>query len=602
MRTNLIVTSVAALCLASAVSAQTFQTLPTGFTAAEGNSNNIYPWGTTTIRVQHCYDSSYITSSGPILIQKLRWRGDGSTSTWTGGTFPSAKISISSATADYSALSTTFANNHGADLAVVFNGTVTVKAGGGSTPQKNWYIEVTLATPFKYDPNAGKDLLVDVQLNTLTGSTFRSDAVSGSAYKCSRVYNTGSATATTGNFGNNYGIIMGIDWIPAKGLFSNFTADKQSGPGPLTVQFKDTTFSSAGPVKSWAWDFDGDSKIDSNLQNPKFTYPKTGWDATYDVTLTTTDGVNPASKLTKKGFIIVDPSDAYATSFGTGSSNKPLPVPIEVSAYSSIYSAAAGIRGFYFVAPTTFIITGFEAPNDYTTKEPMQTIVCYVIAKGPTGSYAATAADVKFFGTGKSGIVMKPTSPIVVNKGDWVGVLGACHGTTATAPFRNSYGAGSYKSSVLGQSITLNRLWMNADARTNKGVGTINPSTGSLARVFIHVAGNTAVPTMDTIGRPQLGLSAKLDLVGRVPGAQGGVVLMSSGRLPAPVPTMFGNLLITPSIAATFSVPTGTGQLTLPIPNDNKLKGVMPVFQALVFNITTNTYGMSNGVEWFLGK
>jgi len=32
------------------------------------------------------------------------------------------------------------------------------------------------------------------------------------------------------------------------------------------------------------------------------------------------------------------------------------------------------------------------------------------------------------------------------------------------------------------------------------------------------------------------------------------------------------------------------------------LKGVKLNFQALIFNLTTNTFGMSNGIEWFLGK
>jgi len=230
-----------------------------------------------------------------------------------------------------------------------------------------------------------------------------------------------------------------ICYTLGKGLFSDFSADKTSGPGPLTVQFKDTTYtSSAGGVKTWSWDFNGDNKPDSTVQNPKWTFPKTTWDATYDVTLTTTDGVNPSSKVTKKAFITVDPSDAYAVNYGTGSSNKPLPVPIEVSKNSSFYSSATGIRGFYFVAPTTFVINGFEAPNDYSPKEPMQTVMCYVLAKAPSGAYAAKAADIKFFGTAKANQVLKPAKPIVVTKGQWVGVLGACHGTAATSSFHSS--------------------------------------------------------------------------------------------------------------------------------------------------------------------
>ena len=47
-----------------------------------------------------------------------------------------------------------------------------------------------------------------------------------------------------------------------------------------------------------------------------------------------------------------------------------------------------------------------------------------------------------------------------VQPGDWVGILGACHGTAATSSHRNSYGTGSHKTTVLGQPITLSRCLM----------------------------------------------------------------------------------------------------------------------------------------------
>lgn len=155
----------------------------------------------------------------------------------------------------------------------------------------------------------------------------------------------------------------------------------------------------------------------------------------------------------------------------------------------------------------------------------------------------------------------------------------------------------------MGMPITLTRVVMQVDHKGNKGAGPISSNgTASIARVFIHVAGNNSVPTMDTIGNPVLGQSATLDVVGRVPDAQGGVVFLSAGRLPAPVPTQFGNLLVVPSSAATVMVPNGTGKLPLPIPADKSLTGVKLDWQALIFNLTTNTYGMTNGTEWFLGK
>ena len=36
--------------------------------------------------------------------------------------------------------------------------------------------------------------------------------------------------------------------------------------------------------------------------------------------------------------------------------------------------------------------------------------------------------------------------------------------------------------------------------------------------------------------------------------------------------------------------------------NDNKLKGFVLDLQTLVFDLTSNTFGMTNGSEWFLGR
>lgn len=301
----------AALGLSLSVAAQTVQTVPVGFTATECNSSTSYPWNTTTLRVQMCYDSTHINSPGPVIIQRLRWRANGSTTaTWTGRTYTGCVIKLSSCQNDWSALSATAASNTGADVKTVFSGNVVVKpqTTAGGSPNA-WYVDVTLTTPFLYDPSAGKDLLVDVGVNNITGGTSYSvDGPSGTQYKCSRRYDTTSATATTLNSSNSsFAPVMEVTWIPAKGLYSDFSASPTIGSGPLKVQFTDRTFTSNPPVKTWAWDFDGDNKIDSTLQNPVHTYPSINKTAQYSVTLTTTDGTNPASKKTKTNFITVDP-------------------------------------------------------------------------------------------------------------------------------------------------------------------------------------------------------------------------------------------------------------------------------------------------------
>jgi hypothetical protein len=594
--------------LTPAVTAQTVQTFPNTLPATY--AGNSWPFNNTTtagFRTQFIYDGSNISAKYPVLIQRVRMRRSSLTATNT-GLLNGVTISLSTSPVAWNALTTTFANHVGKDAKVVFKGNLVCNATA-------WYVDIKLTTPFLYDPTKG-GLCFDFVRgptpaagNTYPGSGGYSRGTATAPFKANRIW--GAPTSATGSLDsgttvtNGYANTAEITWIPAAGLYSSFSSDKTFGPGPLTVQFRDTTYSSAGPVKSWAWDLDGDNKVDSTLQNPKFTYPKTGFDAQYDVTLTTADGTHPASKVTMTKYITVDPSTPTAVDFGLGSSNKPLPSHIALPKNSSIYSASAGIRGFHFVSPTTFVITGFQAPNEYTTKEPNQTVICYVRATAPTGAYTAVAADVKFFGTGSASAILKPTKPIIVQKGEWVGVFGACHGTAAASLLRNAYAPGAFKTDVLGQAFTIERMWMNADPRANKGIGTINPTTGTIARVKVYVANHKTtpptVPSMTSIGLPKLGTTPSLDMAPNF-SAQGGVVFMSAGRLPVPVPTMFGNLLINPGVVASFFVPTGAGQLPLPIPNASVLTGVTVDWQGLAFDLASNTFGMTNGTEWYIGK
>jgi PKD repeat protein len=73
-------------------------------------------------------------------------------------------------------------------------------------------------------------------------------------------------------------------------LFARFrTGSTTTGLSPLTVDFIDL---SHGEITSWEWDFDNDGNIDSNEQNPTFTFNESG---SYDVKLTVSDGTNTSS-------------------------------------------------------------------------------------------------------------------------------------------------------------------------------------------------------------------------------------------------------------------------------------------------------------------
>ena len=109
-----------------ALSAQHTHVIPNGTANIPGSTSNNFPWGTSGstsagIRALACYDSANFTDASidyPITITRLRWRANDATTAWGGGSYSQATVSLSTAAVDYSAVSTTWATNHGPDLTV----------------------------------------------------------------------------------------------------------------------------------------------------------------------------------------------------------------------------------------------------------------------------------------------------------------------------------------------------------------------------------------------------------------------------------------------------------------------------------------------------
>lgn len=91
--------------------------------------------------------------------------------------------------------------------------------------------------------------------------------------------------------------------LPEDYLLAGFNADKHDGPTPLVVQFTDYSLSDPDhPVQSWEWDFNSDGIIDSDLQNPSWSFNDFG---EHDITLITTHDIF-SDTLTKGEFITVN--------------------------------------------------------------------------------------------------------------------------------------------------------------------------------------------------------------------------------------------------------------------------------------------------------
>ena len=81
-------------------------------------------------------------------------------------------------------------------------------------------------------------------------------------------------------------------------ILADFEADQTEVPVGTAIQFSDL---SSGSPTSWEWDFDNDSTIDSNEQNPSYSYNKTGF---YSVSLTVGNGT-ASDTITKTDYIFV---------------------------------------------------------------------------------------------------------------------------------------------------------------------------------------------------------------------------------------------------------------------------------------------------------
>jgi len=89
-------------------------------------------------------------------------------------------------------------------------------------------------------------------------------------------------------------------------LIANFTATPTSGEAPLHVQFNDTSIAENTTITSWQWDFDHDGSIDSEEQNPTWTYTTPG---NYTVSLTISNG-HISDTMIKDHYITVLPGES----------------------------------------------------------------------------------------------------------------------------------------------------------------------------------------------------------------------------------------------------------------------------------------------------
>jgi hypothetical protein len=158
---------------------------------------------------------------------------------------------------------------------------------------------------------------------------------------------------------------------------------------------------------------------------------------------------------------------------------------MDVGTQTSTYSPDS--RGFWFTAPSDFVITGLRVPTDITGD---QTIEVIRFTNGAPPLYASTTNDFVSLGywQGVSGTGVIPAN-IIVHTGDMIGIVGVRGSTT-------SYNSAPYSTSIDGNAVSLYRLGMQYDLSTQQLHDVFSSASSYIGRVEMYYrAGDASTVT-----------------------------------------------------------------------------------------------------------
>jgi hypothetical protein len=196
--------------------------VPNEWSSTFGDAGNLFPlFSSKPIRYQQVFDTAQFSRLNPGggLINRIAFRGHGPGTPFT-GTVAQLQVNLSTTGKTPDGLSSTFADNVGADDTQVFSGPFQTAVTFTGDPT-NFEVVINFTTPFYYDPAKG-NLLLDVR-NTQGGTEVppndqQLDGTSANSDSVSRVYNYGDVTATAA------GQTGGTDEKDSYGLITHFNA------------------------------------------------------------------------------------------------------------------------------------------------------------------------------------------------------------------------------------------------------------------------------------------------------------------------------------------------------------------------------------------
>ncbi|MHC4841509.1 MAG: putative Ig domain-containing protein, partial [Planctomycetota bacterium] len=354
------------LCVLTSGTLLAQQTVTLGDVVGTNNSWPFnYPSGTG--RYHTAYSAAELGMTGGATISEIRIHG----SNVTPGTY-GLTLNLGYTPYATNALTGTWANNYSTGSQQTVLGPVSY------TPSKltgNWYTFV-FSTPFQYDGTS--TLLVDWIITSRTGSGFTvsSSTPQSPLLTRARVYNSSSATATTGSVSTTTGN-MGITFLYTQGLVVTTNASlPDAGEGTAYNQLIQANW--GVPAYSWSM-LSGTLPNGLSLSASGNDYllsgtPTVGSGGTYNFTVQVTDQDTPVSVDTKAMTLFVDGLKVVNAN--------PLSDGQETVAYSETFTAING------PAPYTWSMISGALPSGLSLAPSGNTYVLSgTPAVGSTGNY-----------------------------------------------------------------------------------------------------------------------------------------------------------------------------------------------------------------------
>lgn len=147
-----------------------------------------------------------------------------------------------------------------------------------------------------------------------------------------------------------------------------------------------------------------------------------------------------------------------------------------------ITTNTGNVRGYYFVAPVSFVLCGLLVPTDASTGPQSIAVVRFHTMLPPAYPSITNDFDSLFYVASDTGLVTPVSCNILINAGDSIGIYGARSTSTIC-----SYGSPVCQTTILGDTVTLTRSGMQFPLYNQQMHDVWSEAASDISRVIMYV-------------------------------------------------------------------------------------------------------------------